>query len=254
MVSGPPARYNHAMATVTGKVVLFGGYNGAALNDTWEWNGSAWTQRAVTTAPGARDLHAMSALDGKVVLFGGSTGSSPLGDTWEWDGSSWTQRTVPGPSSRVAHAMATLNGHVVLFGGSSTTDLGDTWEWDGNTWTQRMVPGPKARGGHAMTTVGARVLLFGGSVAGTGAVNDLWAWDGNGWTCLAECSGPDAGSATPAPRAAPAMSALGAVALVFGGIGTSDFGDSWTWNGSAWALLSGQGPPARDSHAMATMP
>jgi hypothetical protein len=63
-VSGPSARYYHAMATLNGTVVLFGGCPtidcSAPLSDTWTWNGTGWTQIGVT-GPSARDGHAMAA-------------------------------------------------------------------------------------------------------------------------------------------------------------------------------------------------
>jgi hypothetical protein len=33
-------------------VVLFGGYNGQYLGDTWTWDGSTWTQLSTTSSPG----------------------------------------------------------------------------------------------------------------------------------------------------------------------------------------------------------
>jgi hypothetical protein len=59
--SGPSARGFHAMATLNGKVVLFGGSDDTSefLGDTWEWDGIAWTQRRVKGPP-ARGLHAMA--------------------------------------------------------------------------------------------------------------------------------------------------------------------------------------------------
>src|SRR5690242_17994803 len=52
-VNGPSARSNHAMAydTARGVTVLFGGAdgNGGGLGaETWEWDGTAWTQRVVS--------------------------------------------------------------------------------------------------------------------------------------------------------------------------------------------------------------
>src|SRR5262249_9481293 len=48
----PPARALHGMAydSTRGVVVLYGGesvYNSVNLADTWEWDGSTWTQRSI---------------------------------------------------------------------------------------------------------------------------------------------------------------------------------------------------------------
>jgi hypothetical protein len=66
------------------RVVLFGGYAGQHMNDTWEWDGATWLQRNPAASPPARGNHAMvyDAARGRVVLFGGGAGLSYLGDTW----------------------------------------------------------------------------------------------------------------------------------------------------------------------------
>src|SRR5437773_1209062 len=94
----PAPRYGHAMAYDVARnvTVLFGGYysDGAGhdLRDTWEWNGSAWTQRA-SSGPSARAYHAMAydAARGVTVLFSGYPAGA---DTWEWNGSAWVQRST----------------------------------------------------------------------------------------------------------------------------------------------------------------
>jgi hypothetical protein len=77
------------------RTVLFGGQgNNVNLGDTWEWDGTTWTQQHPITAPPARTNAAMAydAARQRVVLFGGTNNNVDLGDTWEWDGTSWTQQ------------------------------------------------------------------------------------------------------------------------------------------------------------------
>jgi len=235
--SGPPARYNHAMAydAARGRVVLFGGDPGGIntdppFGDTWEWDGTAWSQRA-SSGPAPRTGHAMAydAARGRIVLFGGGLRGQLLGDTWEWDGTVWSQRASSGPVARNEHRMAydSARGRIVLFGGDGIGGLhGDTWEWDGTAWTQPASSGPTARYGHAMAYDAARgrVVLFGGD--GGSYLGDTWEWDGTAWT--------QRGSSGPAPRFGHAMAydaARGRVVL-FGGAtdgGLSLFGDTWEY-------------------------
>src|SRR5436309_2452896 len=96
----PPARLRApaprasttAFDRMRSKTVLFGGSTGGSTYpaDTWEWNGSAWSQVA-SAGPSGRFLHAMAYDDSKTVLFGGFDGVSTLGDTWTWNGAAWTQ-------------------------------------------------------------------------------------------------------------------------------------------------------------------
>jgi hypothetical protein len=87
-VSMPPARSGHTLAydAQRGRIVLFGGTGGTlALDDLWEWDGSAWTKIA-SEGPVGRFAGAAtydSARD-RIVLFGGDDGHGPLGDTWEY--------------------------------------------------------------------------------------------------------------------------------------------------------------------------
>jgi hypothetical protein len=145
----PDARSYHAMAFVTGKnaVTLFGGYTGTFLrDDTWEWNGTAWTDvspagTSGTDFPAARRRHAQAydSARGVMVLFGGDDGAARLSDTWEWNGTSWGKPNITGtagvdyPTGRNFHAMAfdSSRNTVVLFGGyiGGAAFNSDTWEY-----------------------------------------------------------------------------------------------------------------------------
>jgi hypothetical protein len=58
----PAQRFAAASFTMGDRVVLFGGYNGTInLEDTWAWNGSAWTQ-LIVTGPPARAAAAVATL------------------------------------------------------------------------------------------------------------------------------------------------------------------------------------------------
>jgi hypothetical protein len=152
----PPARYAFAMASVGGKVVLFGGIEqesgSGGASDTWTTtDGVTWTQVS-GAGPSGRYAHAMATLGSSVaVLFGGSTGTTTPTDTWTFDGSTWTPSPATGPSGRIDAAMATQGGTVVLFGGGSGDD--DTWVFDGAAWTQPQGSGPSGRTSHAMATL-----------------------------------------------------------------------------------------------------
>lgn len=187
-------RNAHAMAydSARGVTVLFGG--GDALHDTWEWDGTTWTQRA-TTGPAGRIWHAMAYDSARraTILFGGfdwNLGGTSIyyGDTWEWDGATWTLRSEDGPVARCNHALCydSRRGVTVLAAGRYGFDLADTWEWDGASWVQRADGVPLERREHAMVydSVRRTAVLFGGStdVGGHYAdpLGETWEWDGGG--------------------------------------------------------------------------
>jgi hypothetical protein len=124
--------------------VLFGGYMGSFVNDTWTWDGSDWTKQAPAHSPPKRYGPGMADDEARarVVLFGGYDGSF-FGDTWTWDGSDWTKQAPPvSPPRRYFPGMVYDAGHgqVALFGGSDggIVAFGDTWIWNGTGWSQRL--------------------------------------------------------------------------------------------------------------------
>jgi hypothetical protein len=187
---GPPARSDCTLAcdTVRQRVVLFGGYNPAMsppanfFSDTWEWDGTEWTQIA-DTGPPPRQGHAMvfDSSRERLVLFGGWWQESAqsavwLSDTWEWDeDAGWVKRQDMGPRSMYQPRMVNTEAHTVLFGyPEGTSGAGLTWELNDNLWTQRQNMGPPRRWGHnlAYDSQRDRVVLFGGW--GAGALGDTW--------------------------------------------------------------------------------
>jgi hypothetical protein len=105
----PGRRSNHSMTydSRRGVVVLHGGdidRPDRVLRDTWEWDGAAWTLRAVD-GPTAHSGNAMCFDCTRVtVLFGGAPGVPQTfgvyrSDTGS-DGTSWMLRSQSGPSGR----------------------------------------------------------------------------------------------------------------------------------------------------------
>ena len=145
--TGPAPRTRHAIAydAARDRIVLFGGYTGVSISgttlggDTWEWDGTTWTQMTTTVAPSPRAGATLTydPLRQRVVLFGGTDyplSSGTFDDWWEWDGTTWTRI---GNDPRVARSGRTayydpMRRGLVVFGGVKTAlDLtalnNDTW-------------------------------------------------------------------------------------------------------------------------------
>jgi len=199
----PPARLGHVMAydSVRGRVVLHGGAvgggNGIDADDTWEWDGFAWTQRQPAVRPPARRgaCMAFDPLRGVCVLFGGGVGytvTPMLADTWEWDGTTWLQRASPtSPPARIGACLVgdPARGNVVLLGGNFGAAIGtprDTWTWDGVAWQQRFPQNPppgRMDAGGAYDAQEQLVVVFGGQemLPGQTFHDTVWVWDGVDW-------------------------------------------------------------------------
>lgn len=213
-----------------------------------------WVQLSPATHPGARYSAAM-AYDGShaLVLFGGYNDATGfLSDTWVWDGSTWTNKNpAHHPSARDGASMAydSASQTVILFGGENGTSLGDTWSWNGTDWTQRTPTqsAPKrAWGAMAVSPTATGPILFGGLDAS--ALADTWKWDNanNTWTQITTAHSPGARS-----DFTMALDSVHGKLVVFGGgVWSGDtlmtqYGDTWTFDGTDWTQAATTGPHAR---------
>jgi hypothetical protein len=261
----PPARTSAGMAYDESRhqVVLFGGQNAVApvagqglpaMQDTWTWDGSTWTQQNPSSSPPAA-VGPMLAFDAKlqkvVAVVSPSLGDSPT-QTWVWDGRNWAQLNLNPevPGARYGQmAYDSANGSLVIFGGHWTcsgpgqcTEDPDTWTFDGASWTRHpgSSSGPTARAFAAMATDPSKgsVLLFGGGLSDSfNALADTWSWDGSAWTQLHPSVSPWARRG----GTAVADSVDKSILMYGGGWNTqnsgSDFYDLWEWTAGSWALI-----------------
>jgi N-acetylneuraminic acid mutarotase len=272
----PPARYGHSIASIGGRLIVFGGSTASvAVGDMWAYDSAAdaWEPlKPSGTAPSARSGHAMAYDQAahRLILFGGlDNTAAPLDDTWAYDpvADTWTELDPSGgpPLARIGHSMVydPVARRSILFGGSTRASaaLGDIWAYDAgaNSWTELQPKGrvPSARTGHsaAYDQVTHRLMVFGG-VSDMGAfLNETWAYNpaANAWTEL------HPKGELPSPRAGHSMAydPIRGILIMFGGQDSSgnSLDDTWAYDGgtNAWAALqpSGAQPRARAGQAMA---
>jgi N-acetylneuraminic acid mutarotase len=140
--SVPSARSALAMAyePVEDRVILFGGYDGEFLNDTWAYDPTTntWTDLdPIGDVPVPRANHRMvyDEMDGRVLLFGGYDGTTELYDVWAYSlaTNTWADLDPIGPPpAREEHGMVydPVSEAVLVFGGLDSPadrDLDDTW-------------------------------------------------------------------------------------------------------------------------------
>lgn len=231
-----------------GRLVVFGGDlgGGSIANDTWEWDGSTWTQMSPATTPPAMKQCEMVYMPnlGKTILFAGSDGSSLNNQTWSYDGSDWTLLSpTSSPPARRQHMLAvdTAANRVVMYGGfdaaTGGSSLSDTWVFDGSDWSQIVTTNfPSNSGTFGLNNAAMcydpqrdRVVLFGGVETGP-TLPHTWEFDGTDWT--------NQGIAGPGDRSASSMihvAGLGRIVL-FGGYRTSQMNDTWEYVGPSTGL------------------
>jgi hypothetical protein len=190
------------------KFVLFGGYDtvGNYRQDTWTWNGTAWTEVKPKDKPEHRAQATMwyDPLAKKTILYSGAGARSidhhakRFSDMWSFDGTNWTRITEEANAGiRFAPQVAVdpESGKVLVFGGlRATIDEedrvtqfydNDLWIWDGaaSSWTEvqtETAPPARQNGAFAFDPASGKFVLFAG-FAGNFYKSDRWLWDGESW-------------------------------------------------------------------------
>jgi hypothetical protein len=232
-----PGRNSHAMAydSVRQQVVLFGGYNGSGLGDTWSFDGTNWVRRFPANSPADRwgTRMAWDAARNEILLFGGTRNTGRLNDTWVWNGTNWTQKTPansPSPRENFCLAYDAARQRVVLFGGANGGQ--ETWEWNGTDWNSvNTATRPQATDRSAMAYDPARqeIVMFGN-------FGQTWIYDGTNWEQRGSLH-------VPAAKSWPSLITDGTsnTILLFSG---SNQQETWSWNGTDWTERTPLNQPA----------
>lgn len=233
--NSPTGRFGAGMVFDQGRsvVVLFGGIASAISiaapsNQTWEWDGTNWTQVTPIASPTGRAYFGMAYDIGRqrTVVFGGSTNPGLLinsNQTWEYDGLTWTQAAMtstanPGALQFPAMAYHAGLAQTVLFGGINphTGGTNTTWLFNGLTWTQAPVvltsPGIRNMPKMVYDPLRSTCVMHGGSDPALGTpIDETWEFDGVVWRQVT------AALPTPRIRFAMAHDMLAGRPVLFGG-------------------------------------
>jgi hypothetical protein len=264
----PPPRYGAAMGydSLRGSLVLYGGTadGSTLLTDTWEFNGSLWSQPA-TTASAPQQVQSLPPLaffplTGAMALLDGATSKGDAAvPASKWAASQWSSlsATVPPPVPVVrtgaAVAYDDLLESAVLFGGTDpvmpAAPRNDLWQVDpSGNWTDispsAATPGARSHFAMAYDSRRNTTVLFGGNRSVNGsdvALSDTWEWNGYGWTDKTNVVGGPKARA----YAGMAYDPTRKVTVMYGGANTMTvpFPEVWEWDGTSWANKTpAQGP------------
>lgn len=186
----PPARFNHTMVEINGKVYLYGGEvadqtgnksatieNGekstaAILSDLWRYNdgNNTWEERrAATTKPSARKYHSACQSNGKMYVFGGESDDGVQMDVWEYDpeANTWAEKASASEQNpKLFHCATAGDGKIWVTGGIDFTTskaTPETWVYDLGTFLWSKVANcPSPRYGHAAVYKDGKLIITGG--------------------------------------------------------------------------------------------
>lgn len=260
-VPAPYGRWSHGLVydQARGRTVLFGGSDdpGHYFDDTWEWDGAAWTQRQPTTrAPGRLGFGmAYDPMAQRTLAFGGETWSALLSDLWAFDGTTW-QLTEPPmqpiPAFFEHTGAAAWDGarNVVVWFGSrpQSWPAQETWEWDGSRWRPSLPgQGPAYPEHHRLQWLpGFAGLVLHVPTRGSHP-EQTWRYDGLQWSALTPLHLPGLRSGFHL-----ALDPRADRLLLFGGRDAQGLrGSTWTFDGADWRQVVTSGPTPREGHSMA---
>lgn len=245
----PGARRTHVLEydSTNDRLIMFGGYDGADLGDTWELDFSTsrdgvWNELSFGTSPDARAQPA-STIDNSagVMYLVCGWGASRFNDVWELDltsgSESWSQIIAndasPSPERRSDPAVIhdSENGRLILFGGDDGTNKhNDVWEVDLSSpaWNELTPSGtaPAIRTLHSgdYDSVNGRMIVFGGENDSTLGLDDYFELDltsgSEAWTEHTEEHGYTFAGMT---KIKGAYSPESEVMIIWGGQDSSDF-------------------------------
>ena len=239
------------------RVILFGGYkytaDGKALEglyDTWEFDGTSWTEvQATGNGPKVdKPLLAFDPVRNETILVGIDTTFKTQMYRYDVAGKTW-QKITPDPLPPCANestlAYQTHNQTVVLTGGacsdSSTSD--EVWQWDGTKWEKI----DARQGGfnisrvtgaaYAYDTANRRFVRFGGaSNFGTLIESSTYALRDLVWFFLQSPARPNPRSLATFRRD-PARG----TAWFYGGLSEFSYGTSISYDLDLWRYTGAQG-------------
>lgn len=236
--AGPPGRQDAELAfdPARGVAVLYGGRQRIAtgmrqLSDTWEWNGTAWSEKP-DSAPGGRVHFVVAPVGGVdgVLMLGGAMDDDPAG--WQWNGARWTKLTRTAPAGTIPNAMfPDASGRTVFLAvrppQSGNAFAAELWRWGDAAWVRADSGGPgfSPRAAAAATAEGL-LLYLGWEPDNAPAV--AWTWGSAGWKRV---------RADPGRRRSGVMAydARRRVTVLYGGDdGAAILGDLWEWDGHSW--------------------
>ena len=245
---GPPGRILGGVAYDEKRnvLVLYGGRPialGKCSQETWEWDGQAWTRKEVKP-PTACD-HVKMVYDsgsGESILFSGLDPSeNAVNETWSWNGTEWKLLSQEGPESRGHFGFVYDPAHdqILLYGGYASTVTDEFWTWKDGKWTEINFPGPGnlSHFGMALDTTGNGLYVFGGATS-TSTFSSLtdktWVLTGGSWRELHPAT-------SPSRRGGPGMGydPVRRRIVLYGGFDASrkPLADTWEWDGQDWICL-----------------
>jgi hypothetical protein len=258
--TSPPARSGALMAydEATSQFLLYGGEGATggggnqALQDTWTFDGTNWTDESPATTPDTGiSLSDDLATNQLVLLAYGVDNQGSYSETWTWDGANWDNATpaLGSPPAGVSLEMAydTSTSQLIAVAG------GATFEWEAGAWSElEPTNEPPGWGELAYDTSTGQLIWYQENTYPT-AADATWSWDGANWDQVSATSYPAELNGEGSLAFDDSSNQLVLVGPFTDGATTDE--ETWIFDGTNWTQLApATSPPATSGAAMAYDP
>jgi len=247
-----------AYDTTRNRMVLFGGQFTTAdlltttnYYDTWEFDGTNWTQIGSNGPQVGTPLLAYYEPTQQMIMLGTDSNQKPHMYSLNPSDGSWTEMTPSTMPDCVNDAGLVYQAHdpkvLVLYAGTCTSSntLSNTYEWDGTNWNLVTPPSGTFRlTGEAIAYDAARrtTTIFGGTEAFSVPLGDTYTYHQGVWNT------PTDPLISPSPRSlfAFATDPVNGVIWMIGGMDASaTLDDIWKYSNGTWQEVTFDSPPSQ---------
>jgi hypothetical protein len=228
------------------------------LDQTWEWNGTTWTEIKTGNSinRGTGLAVAYDSLRHYALIYGGTDmlQTKPRSTTQIYGAKNWRfafTAVRPTPRSLFSLAGDPVNKAVWLMGGLNEYSAGyetDFWGYRGGQWFKQALKDPPPNCDAPLAAFDTdRSKLIMACWPTTGLDVEMWEFDGTAFKAIATTK-----KKPEARRQAAMVYDQNLKKIVyFGGYDGQNFrDDTWTWNGTDWTQVTKNKPPNRSLHAM----
>lgn len=265
---GPPTvRSSHSAVWTGSEMIIWGGYNGAYLNDGARYNPAADSWSALPVSPGAspsgRLNHTAIWTGSSMIVWGGVGGTNYFNDGGIYDPVLGVWSYLSGnlsnaPSARLLHTSVWTGNAMIVWGGTGGAgSLNDGGAYNPGLGSWATIPNslsgtPAARVLHSAIWSGTELIIWGGAQSQGGSLLN----DGGRYNPASNTWNPIANSLANTPVARQYHTAVwtGTSMIIWGGAGAAvDLNDGaiYSPSGNSWIALAGSianTPAIREQH------
>jgi len=209
--NSPPGRIlaGGAFDPIRDRFVIFGGTQTSAdgktltpVYDTWEFDGTTWTQIGGTGPSVTKPLLTYDAARNQIIMLALDSKTATVMYAYDSAAGTWTQvtpATVPPCVNEGQMTYQDSSQTVVYTGGVCTnaTGVDETYEWDGTTWNKITLTAEATRvfgAAFAYDQNRSVATMFGGTPVVGLPIAETWLYAAKTWYSLADAARPAARS------------------------------------------------------------